>query len=313
MINVPLENVLLSLESGSRPKGGVSADSGDIPSIGGEHLTDNGSFDFTNIKRIPISFLKKMKSGHIFPLDILVVKDGATTGKTSFVRPNFPFREAAVNEHVFCVRVNPEKASPTYVYHFLRSKEGQKAIQLDFRGATVGGISREFAVKTVLPLPSLPEQKRIADILDRAEALRAKRRVALSQLDELTQSIFIDMFGDPIFNPKEWSRVQLIKLCSSADDIKCGPFGTQLSKDEYTTEGVPLWGIKHVNALFNLPTQEFLETKTAKRLIQYSIKPGDIVMTRKGTIGNCAVYPESYPLGIMHSDLLRLRARNKII
>lgn len=174
-------------------------------------------------------------------------------------------------------------------------------------GTTRGKLTKSGASEILIPVPPLPEQRRIADILGRAEALRAKRLAALAQLDELTQSIFIDMFGDPIFNPKEWSRVQLIKLCSSADDIKCGPFGTQLSKDEYTTEGVPLWGIKHVNALFNLPTQEFLETKTAKRLIQYSIKPGDIVMTRKGTIGNCAVYPESYPLGIMHSDLLRLR------
>lgn len=105
----------------------------------------------------------------------------------------------------------------------------------------------------------MAEQQRIADILDRAEALRAKRRAALAQLDELIQSIFIDMFGNPSLNPKGWSLIQLIKLCSSADDIKCGPFGTQLSKYEYTTEGVPLWGIKHVNALFELPTKEFLE------------------------------------------------------
>ena len=209
MINVPLKTVLLSLESGARPKGGVSADSGDIPSIGGEHLTDIGNFDFTNIKRIPVSFFKKMKTGHISSLDILIVKDGATTGKTSFVRTNFPFKEAAVNEHVFCVRVNPEKALPAYIYHFLRSVEGQKAILQDFRGATVGGISREFAAKVVLPLPSLPEQQRIADILDRAEALRAKRRVTFNHLDELIKSVFIEMFGDPVENPKEWKKKAL--------------------------------------------------------------------------------------------------------
>ena len=71
--------------------------------------------------------------------------------------------------------------------------------------------------------------------------------------------------------------------------------------------GVPLWGIKHVNAKFQFATDEFVEAATAGRLAQYDLIPGDLAMTRKGTIGNCAVYPEAFPLGIMHSDLLRLR------
>jgi len=104
-----------------------------------------------------------------------------------------------------------------------------------------------------------------------------------------------------------WSRVPLTAVCASADDIKCGPFGTQLNKDEFCDEGVPLWGIKHVNVNFAIPTKEFLEPRTAKRLQQYDLKPGDIVMTRKGTVGNCAVYPEQFETGIMHSDLLRMR------
>ena len=55
-----------------------------------------------------------------------------------------------------------------------------------------------------IPLPPLAEQRRIAEVLDRAEALRAKRRAALAQLDSLTQSLFLDLFGDPATNPKKW-------------------------------------------------------------------------------------------------------------
>lgn len=55
---VPLQEILTALESGARPAGGVSADSGEIASLGGEHLTGNGGFDFTSIKRIPRSFLR---------------------------------------------------------------------------------------------------------------------------------------------------------------------------------------------------------------------------------------------------------------
>jgi type I restriction enzyme S subunit len=179
------------------------------------------------------------------------------------------------------------------------------------RGATVTGTISNLSLAQLgnlrVPLPSLPEQRRIAEILDKADALRAKRRAAVAHLDILTQSIFLDMFGDPATNPKGWRRVALINLCSQADDIKCGPFGTQLAQSEFTTKGVPLWGIRNVNAFFRLPTHEFLEPGTANRLGKYSIQAGDIVMTRKGTVGNCSVYPANLPPGIMHSDLLRLR------
>ena len=58
-------------------------------------------------------------------------------------------------------------------------------------------------------VPPLPEQRRIAEILDKAGALQAKRRAALAQLDTLTQSIFLDMFGDPVANPRSWERESL--------------------------------------------------------------------------------------------------------
>ena len=104
-----------------------------------------------------------------------------------------------------------------------------------------------------------------------------------------------------------WTMKPLVDLCKRSDGIRCGPFGTQLKKDEFRKAGVPLWGIKHVNAKFQFATDEFVEAATAGRLAQYDLIPGDLAMTRKGTIGNCAVYPEAFPLGIMHSDLLRLR------
>ncbi len=180
-------------------------------------------------------------------------------------------------------------------------------------GASYPAVSDKIIFDSLLPLPPLAEQRRIADILDKADALRAQRRAALAELDTLTQSTFLDLFGDPASNLKGWPKVHLSAVCESHEDIKCGPFGTQLAKGEYQEAGVPLWGIRNVNALFALPTREFLESATAKRLAQYSIEPGDIVMTRKGTIGNCAVYPEDMPSGIMHSDLLRLRvSRNRI-
>jgi type I restriction enzyme S subunit len=166
--------------------------------------------------------------------------------------------------------------------------------------------------KIRVPLPGLNEQRRLAAILDKAEELRTTRRQAVSRLDILNQSIFHSMFGDAAYNPQGFPKLELVELCAARDDIRCGPFGTQLNKDEFRSSGVPLWGIKNVNRSFELPTHEFLEDATAERLDSYSILPGDIVMTRKGTVGNCSVYPANFPRGIMHSDLLRLRLNPSI-
>lgn len=72
------------------------------------------------------------------------------------------------------------------------------------RAAAVPGLNREDAYRKRLLLPPPAEQRRIAEVLDRAEALRAKRRAALAQLDSLTQSLFLDLFGDPATNSKRW-------------------------------------------------------------------------------------------------------------
>src|SRR5688572_1556536 len=97
----PLSHYLNDIESGSRPRGGAARDSGSIPSLGGEHITSSGEFDFTNMKTIPDDYYKSLRSGRIRQGDILIVKDGATTGKTALVSAEFPFKQAAINEHVF--------------------------------------------------------------------------------------------------------------------------------------------------------------------------------------------------------------------
>lgn len=164
---------------------------------------------------------------------------------------------------------------------------------------------------TRIPLPPLGEQRRIVEVLDAAQALIDRRKEQIALMDQLVQSLFYDMFGDPVTNPMGWDQREVHECCESKKDIKCGPFGTQLQAHEFTTSGVPLWGIKHVNKHFQLQTGEFLSSEKAKQLEQYSIVKDDLVMTRKGTIGNCAVYPAYLPLGIMHSDLLRLRIDKK--
>jgi type I restriction enzyme S subunit len=284
-----------------------------IPEIRGELITSDGSID---LNRQKWRFISKNTSSK-FPRTVLregdlVMSVRGTIGKIGLIPQEFVGANITAN----LIRISPNRlrVNERYLWRYMRSTEFINSLDNASSSTTIKTIKAPDLKDIRIPLPPLEEQKRIAEILDRAEELRSKRREAIAELDTLIQAIFLEMFGDPAFNPQKWPRIQLVDLCSSADEIKCGPFGTQLGKDEYTTEGVPLWGIKNVNALFKILTHEFLEARTAKRLMQYSIEPGDIVMTRKGTVGNCAVYPDSYPLGIMHSDLLRLRvSRQKCV
>lgn len=127
------------------------------------------------------------------PLPVVVFGDHTRCIK--FV--DFPFCMGADGIKVLRPKV---EADAKYLYHFLR--------QLRLYD---GGYDRHFKYlkRAEIVLPPLAEQRRIAEVLDRAEALRAKRRAALAQLDSLTQSLFLDLFGDPVSNPRKWPQESL--------------------------------------------------------------------------------------------------------
>ncbi len=97
-----------------------------------------------------------------------------------------------------------------YLWHWLTHMAPSLAAKA--KGATFKQVNREDIGELPISLPSQPKQKRIAEVLDRADALRAKRRAALTQLDSLTQSIFLDMFGDPRLNSHDWKLYPLKEL-----------------------------------------------------------------------------------------------------
>jgi type I restriction enzyme S subunit len=108
----------------------------------------------------------------------------------------------ATNQGFKSFVLDRKKVDPKFLYYWLRKH--RRYLEGLGNGATFKEVSKAVVSRIEIELPPLPEQRRIADILDKADALRAKRGAALKKLDGLTQSIFLDMFGDPATNPKGW-------------------------------------------------------------------------------------------------------------
>lgn len=300
--NVP--NAIVDGPFGSSLKTSDYVEDG-VPVLQGKNISEN-RFRWTDIRYISEAKARELKRSSLRPGDILMIKIGSI-GYSALVPElnGHPF--AVIPANLAKVTLDHSKADTSYLLHWLQSVSSIRYLQGVASKTAQPALSLSKIKALPVPLPRLEEQRRIAAILDQADALRTKRRQALAKLDTLTQSLFLEMFSRNGANECLGDLVELQHLCASADDIRCGPFGTQLLSSEFVLSGIPLWGIKQTNSGFSRLTSEFLTSSKADSLNNYTIRHGDIVMTRKGTIGNCAVFPSDRREGIMHSDLLRIR------
>jgi len=241
----------------------------------------------------------------IQPGDILVSIAG-TIGRAGVVPQDAPSLNC--NQAIAIIRPTSQVYGP-----FLRLWLENSNSQSQMRGATVKGTISNLSLTQLrnlrINLPPLPEQQRIAAILDQAETLRTMRRTALAKIDTLAQSIFIDMFGDPIENPKGWERIPFRDLLAG---IESGWSPNCLDRPAGHGE----WGVLKLGAATKC---EFCETEQ-KALPQgetprpeIEVKPGDLLFTRKNTydlVAACALVRQTRPK-LMISDLFfRLRLRS---
>ena len=201
-----------------------------------------------------------------------------------------------------------EGVSRDYLFYFLRTPGTVNLATSRCSGANLPRLGPKQLASFQIPLPPFEEQKRIAEILDAADALRAKRREAIAQLDTLLQSTFLDMFGDPVVNPMGWHVARLEDYFSKTRaGTCCGPFGSALKKHEYVEDGIPVWGIDNVKP--NEFIQErslFITPAKFARLRRYSVDPGDILISRAGTVGRMCVALPTVEQSIIGSNLIRL-------
>ena len=178
------------------------------------------------------------------------------------------------------LRPKTEKLESSYLYRWFSSDVVQRKLRSFANQTTnISNLDHKRALELQIPLPPLAEQKRITGILDAADALRAKRREALAQLDTLLQSTFLDMFGDAVTNPMGWPEVAL-----GAHTSKIGSGATPLGGEAaYKKDGIAL--IRSMNVRdghFSQHGIAFIDDQQAARLDGVVVEPDDVLLNITG-------------------------------
>ena len=169
-------------------------------------------------------------------------------------------------------------------YHFLYR---------GFDDVLSGGVQKQITgiglSQIEIPLPPLSVQKEIVEKLDKAAAIREKSKALLSHYDALAESLFVELFGDPISNEKGWEKTNIKDIC----DIKGGkrvPLKHKLVKYDTGLPYIKAGNIK--NGKITLDDLEYLLPETQKMIARYIVDEGDVCITVAGTIGNVGIVPK---------------------
>jgi restriction endonuclease S subunit len=280
--------VVCDLESGSRQKGGA-VDRG-IYSIGGEQISSDNIIRFEKMKYITENHFLEMKKGILQKDDVLMVKDGATTGKMGYW--GFDYR-AAVNEHVFIFRAK-EKILSRYLFSILLSDSFQYELKPYIKGI-IGGISLEIK-KIKIPLPPLEIQEQIVAELDAYQnIITGAKQIVANWRPEFIQD-------------SNWP----IRKLSEIADFQEGP---GIMAVDFKKEGVPLIRLKCLNDNFaTLEGCNFLDkTKVENKWKHFKLEAGDLLLSTSGSLGRVSEVGKNIVGCIAYTGIIRFRPRNNEI
>jgi type I restriction enzyme S subunit len=230
----------------------------------------------------------------------LLVSWSATLGVFEWSGPDV----ALLNQHIFRVLPDERCVDKRYLRHGLELALIE--MQRHLHGATMQHVNRGEFLSTKIYLPSVEEQRRIAAILDAAEALREKRRQSLAKLDTFTQSIFLDLFGDPIENPRRFKVKPLIEIVDPARPIS---YGILMPGPEQKI------GIAYVRVVdmkegsIDLGSVRKTTLEISNEFRRSLLKPGDILLSIRGHVGRLAIVPTELDGANITQDTARLAVK----
>ena len=197
---------------------------------------------------------------------------------------NIADRTCCIGRGLADLTADESKCSRRFLWHALSSKVEE--LNSKGTGSTFKAIGKKVLFETEIPLPTHSEQAEIIRKLDTVDNLLTWRKRQLSKLDQLVKARFVEMFGDPVRNEKGWPIVHLEELA----EIRIGPFGSLLHKEDYIEGGHALINPSHiVEGKICADEKLTISCDKYKELSAYHLKIDDIVLGRRGEMGRCAV------------------------
>lgn len=227
--------------------------------------------------------------------DLLIGMDG------DFNRARWNGGQALLNQRVCKVTAKGESLDQGYLYHFL--PKALDKIHAETPAVTVKHLSVKGIRAIEIPLPPLPEQKRIAAILDKADAIRRKRQQAIQLADDFLRAVFLEMFGDPVTNPKGWIVRPLGELAKS--------FQNGIGKGkEYYGSGEKVANISDLYKAARFAPEEYsLLDVSLEEVAKYRLVRGDLLFVRSSVkregVAYCSMY-DSDEVCLFGSFMIRM-------
>lgn len=264
-----------------------------IPLLRISNFNDGDVFTDENTAFVDPQYLTTKSDFIVEHGDILIALSGATTGKYGFYNFNFP---SLLNQRIGVLKSGTStQLFDRYFYHYLNILKSE--ILRNAGGAAQPNISTKTIGKFLIPLPPLPIQQKIAAILDAADAYRQKTKALIEKYDLLAQSLFLEMFGDPVRNEMGWEIVKF-------DNVS-----TQITDGEHITPKRELNGYKLLscrnikNGYIDFGAGvDFVGDSEFKRITK-RCKPerNDILISCSGTIGRVTVVNIDEPFVLVRS------------
>ncbi|MDP9563001.1 UNVERIFIED_ORG: type I restriction enzyme S subunit [Rhizobium nepotum] len=199
-------------------------------------------------------------------------------------------------------RSSDRRLHQDYLWHWFQAPATRFEIRKQVKGIHL--YPRDVAAMRI-PLPSIDEQRRIAAILDKADAIRRKRQQALTLADGFLKSAYVHLVGHRNPAYAEWQPEAIEKLAQDKKGaIRSGPFGSALLHSEFVDEGIAVLGIDNaVQNQFAWGQRRFITEEKYEELRRYRVFPGDVIITIMGTTGRSAVVPDDIPEAITTKHL----------
>ncbi len=259
-----------------------------------------GSFRYIQIEDLrPNAKIKYAidKSGTLAQeTDVLIAWDGANAGTVSFGL------EGYIGSTIAILRPFQNNVFTPYLGYFLQSKFLE--IQDNTTGATIPHVSRNNIENILVPLPAIPEQQRIAAILQKTDRLRRLYRYARQVSDGYLQSVFLEMFGDPKKNPKGYSLVKLGDLMSFMTS------GSRGWAEHYCDKGALFLRVQNVGAnSLLLDDVAYVQPPDSSESRRTRVKSGDLLISATADIGRTGVIPDNFPEAYINQHLFLIRLK----